>query len=70
MLEWMMLSKPLSVPALTAMIKKFWDTQDDEESTVTTEENSKSEALLDIPMLEMASRTCRTEADHRRVSGV
>ena len=46
------LSKPLSVPALTAMIKKFWDTQDDEESTVTTEEKSKSEALLDIPMLE------------------
>lgn len=46
------LSKPLSVPALTAMIKKLWDTQDDEESTVTTEENSKSEALLDIPMLE------------------
>ncbi|ENZ8230355.1 aerobic respiration two-component sensor histidine kinase ArcB [Escherichia coli] len=46
------LSKPLSVPALTAMIKKFWDTQDDEESKVTTEENSKSEALLDIPMLE------------------
>ena len=46
------LSKTLSVPALTAMIKKFWDTQDDEESTVTTEENSKSEALLDIPMLE------------------
>ncbi|MCN3086864.1 aerobic respiration two-component sensor histidine kinase ArcB [Escherichia coli] len=46
------LSKPLSFPALTAMIKKFWDTQDDEESTVTTEENSKSEALLDIPMLE------------------
>ncbi|EFE5874209.1 TPA: aerobic respiration two-component sensor histidine kinase ArcB [Escherichia coli] len=46
------LSKPLSVPALTAMIKKFWDSQDDEESTVTTEENSKSEALLDIPMLE------------------
>ncbi|HCX6000898.1 TPA: aerobic respiration two-component sensor histidine kinase ArcB [Escherichia coli] len=46
------LSKPLSVPVLTAMIKKFWDTQDDEESTVTTEENSKSEALLDIPMLE------------------
>ncbi|ENY6830239.1 aerobic respiration two-component sensor histidine kinase ArcB [Escherichia coli] len=46
------LSKPLSVPALTAMIKKFWDTQDDEESTGTTEENSKSEALLDIPMLE------------------
>ncbi|MCQ8937242.1 aerobic respiration two-component sensor histidine kinase ArcB [Escherichia albertii] len=46
------LSKPLSVPALTAMIKKFWDTQDDEENTVTTEESSKSEALLDIPMLE------------------
>ena len=37
------LSKPLSVPALTAMIKKFWDTQDDEESTMTTEESGKSE---------------------------
>ncbi|MED9012305.1 MULTISPECIES: aerobic respiration two-component sensor histidine kinase ArcB [Escherichia] len=46
------LSKPLSVPALTAMIKKFWDTLDDEESTMTTEESGKSEALLDIPMLE------------------
>lgn len=46
------LSKPLSVPALTAMIKKFWDTQDDEESTMMTEESGKSEALLDIPMLE------------------
>lgn len=46
------LSKPLSVPALTAMIKKFWDTQDDEESTMMAEESGKSEALLDIPMLE------------------
>ena len=26
----MMLSKPLSVPALTAMIKKFWDAPDEE----------------------------------------
>ncbi|STD23283.1 Aerobic respiration control sensor protein ArcB [Enterobacter asburiae] len=25
------LSKPLAVPALTAMIKKFWDTRDEEE---------------------------------------
>ena len=46
------LSKPLSVPALTAMIKKFWDTQDEEESTVAPDDNSKSQELLDIPMLE------------------
>ncbi len=46
------LSKPLSVPALTAMIKKYWDTRNKEESTVTSEESSKSQALLDIPMLE------------------
>ncbi len=32
--------------------QEITDIQDDEESTVTTEENSKSEALLDIPMLE------------------
>lgn len=42
------LSKPLSVPALTAMIKKYWDTRNEEESTVTSEESSKSQALLDI----------------------
>jgi two-component system aerobic respiration control sensor histidine kinase ArcB len=26
------LSKPLSVPALTAMIKKFWDAPEEEEN--------------------------------------
>lgn len=47
------LSKPLAVPALTAMIKKFWDTCDDEEeSTVKPVDNDKAETLLDIPMLE------------------
>jgi two-component system aerobic respiration control sensor histidine kinase ArcB len=46
------LSKPLSVPALTAMIKKFWDTADDEESTAMPTEQGKSQQLLDIPMLE------------------
>jgi two-component system aerobic respiration control sensor histidine kinase ArcB len=46
------LSKPLAVPALTAMIKKFWDTCDDEESDVTPVDDSKSQALLDLPMLE------------------
>ena len=47
------LSKPLSVPALTAMIKKFWDTvEDEEESAVTPVESGKSQQLLDIPMLE------------------
>ncbi|PUV28233.1 aerobic respiration two-component sensor histidine kinase ArcB [Cronobacter sakazakii] len=47
------LSKPLAVPALTATIKKFWDTQaDDEEQDVTTRDDSKQQALLDLPMLE------------------
>ncbi|MBA0169038.1 aerobic respiration two-component sensor histidine kinase ArcB [Pectobacterium sp. CFBP8739] len=50
------LSKPLSVPALTAVIKQFWDTH-----TVWTEElaveegdemTKAEEDLLDIPMLE------------------
>ncbi|MEI7355973.1 aerobic respiration two-component sensor histidine kinase ArcB [Pectobacterium versatile] len=50
------LSKPLSVPALTAVIKQFWDTH-----TVWTEEPvieegdemaNAEEDLLDIPMLE------------------
>lgn len=47
-----MLSKPLAVPALTAMIKKFWDTCDDEESHVTTQDSSKAQSVLDIAMLE------------------
>ncbi|ELY4544577.1 aerobic respiration two-component sensor histidine kinase ArcB [Cronobacter sakazakii] len=47
------LSKPLAVPALTATIKKFWDTQaDDEEQDVTTRDDGKQETLLDLPMLE------------------
>ena len=47
------LSKPLAVPALTAMIKKFWDTCDDEEeSTVEPVDNDKAQTLLDVPMLE------------------
>ena len=47
------LSKPLSVPALTAMIKKFWDTvEDEEESAMTPVESGKTQQLLDIPMLE------------------
>jgi len=46
------LSKPLAVPALTAMIKKFWDTCDDEESDATPVDDGKSQTLLDLPMLE------------------
>jgi HPt (histidine-containing phosphotransfer) domain-containing protein/ferredoxin len=46
------LSKPLSVPALTAMIKKFWDTCDEEESTMTKVDTDKAQTLLDITMLE------------------
>jgi len=45
------LSKPLAVPALTAMIKKFWDTCDDEDETMTTTD-TKSQNLLDVEMLE------------------
>jgi len=47
------LSKPLSVSALTAMIQHFWDHQPDpvstEEPSVTTQ---TQESLLDIAMLE------------------
>ncbi|KAB7898545.1 aerobic respiration two-component sensor histidine kinase ArcB [Rouxiella sp. S1S-2] len=47
------LSKPLSVPALTAMIQQFWDHQNEEELTLEEASAMKSnETLLDIPMLE------------------
>ncbi len=47
------LSKPLSVPALTAMIKKFWDSRSNhEERIVSLEQHSKQNALLDVAMLE------------------
>lgn len=47
------LSKPLAVPALTAIIKKFWDYQPESDGLpVTAASASQSDALLDIPMLE------------------
>ncbi|MBA0205404.1 aerobic respiration two-component sensor histidine kinase ArcB [Pectobacterium aroidearum] len=50
------LSKPLSVPALTAVIKQFWDTHTvwTEEPVIEegTEMAKAEEDLLDIPMLE------------------
>jgi len=46
------LSKPLSVPALTAMIKKFWDHQNEEAGADHPESDDKTRALLDVPMLE------------------
>ncbi|MGX2008951.1 response regulator, partial [Enterobacter asburiae] len=46
------LSKPLSVPALTAMIKKFWDSPEEDECEMPTVDVSKSASVLDIPMLE------------------
>ncbi|MBN3057310.1 MULTISPECIES: aerobic respiration two-component sensor histidine kinase ArcB [Pectobacterium] len=50
------LSKPLSVPALTAVIKQFWDTHTvwTEEPMVEEEDDmaNAEEDLLDIPMLE------------------
>lgn len=49
------LSKPLAVPALMAVIQKFWDNQQsdtEKESVMTQVDSDKQQALLDIPMLE------------------
>ncbi|MFD1804457.1 aerobic respiration two-component sensor histidine kinase ArcB [Mixta tenebrionis] len=47
------LSKPLAVPALTAMIKKFWDYQEATTPAIAHERmDDKKLALLDLPMLE------------------
>ncbi|NIY49633.1 aerobic respiration two-component sensor histidine kinase ArcB [Cedecea colo] len=49
------LSKPLAVPALMAVIQKFWDNQQpdaEKEPVMTQVDNQKQQALLDIPMLE------------------
>ncbi len=49
------LSKPLAVPALMAVIQKFWDSQRShakEEPVMTQVNSEKQQALLDIPMLE------------------
>jgi hypothetical protein len=37
---------------LTAMIKKFWDTRDEEESTMTSVDSAKAQTILDTAMLE------------------
>ncbi|QZN96174.1 aerobic respiration two-component sensor histidine kinase ArcB [Symbiopectobacterium purcellii] len=48
------LSKPLAVPALTAVIKHYWDYADEPEQAIPTvsEQEPVREALLDIPMLQ------------------
>ncbi|PJZ02551.1 aerobic respiration two-component sensor histidine kinase ArcB [Pantoea rodasii] len=46
------LSKPLAVPALTAMIKKFWDYQGEPEEEVQASSDEHSRMLLDVEMLE------------------
>lgn len=48
------LSKPLAVPALTAVIKQYWDYQDEPELTMADSDAQEPvrEALLDIPMLQ------------------
>lgn len=47
------LSKPLAVPALMSIMRKFWDAQDTEETPVAVATaTDKQQALLDIPMLE------------------
>ncbi|MCU5773444.1 aerobic respiration two-component sensor histidine kinase ArcB [Erwiniaceae bacterium BAC15a-03b] len=46
------LSKPLAVPALTAMIKKYWDYQDDTQPEENMAVDKKKLALLDVPMLQ------------------
>ncbi|MCT2418667.1 aerobic respiration two-component sensor histidine kinase ArcB [Pantoea sp. 22096] len=46
------LSKPLAVPALTAMIKKYWDYQADSEEETADASDDKTRMLLDVAMLE------------------
>ncbi|MBG6246461.1 aerobic respiration two-component sensor histidine kinase ArcB [Candidatus Symbiopectobacterium sp. 'North America'] len=48
------LSKPLAVPALTSVIKQYWDYQDEPEQATpdVSEQEPVREALLDIPMLQ------------------
>ena len=46
------LSKPLSVPALTAMIKKFWDAPEEEAQEAPAADLHKADAVLDTDMLE------------------
>jgi two-component system aerobic respiration control sensor histidine kinase ArcB len=46
------LSKPLAVPALTAIIKKYWDYHDDDGDVTEIEEEDSRLTLLDIPVLE------------------
>ncbi|MBS0849588.1 aerobic respiration two-component sensor histidine kinase ArcB [Citrobacter sp. JGM124] len=47
------LSKPLAVPALMSIIRKYWDSSDREDSPVLMKvETEQQHALLDIPMLE------------------
>ncbi len=46
------LTKPLAVPALTAMIKKYWDDQQSDPEGEINHVDEKKLALLDVPMLE------------------
>lgn len=46
------LSKPLAVPALTTIIKKYWDYQAQPEDSETPLLTEKTLSLLDVPMLE------------------
>lgn len=46
------LSKPLAVPALTAIIQKYWDYQQGDEQTQEHQLYEKKSQLLDITMLE------------------
>ncbi len=46
------LSKPLAVPALTAIIKKYWDYHNDDGDVTENEEEDSRLTLLDIPVLE------------------
>ncbi|MEW5288667.1 MULTISPECIES: aerobic respiration two-component sensor histidine kinase ArcB [Erwinia] len=46
------LSKPLAVPALTAIIQKYWDYQQGDEQTQEHQLDEKKSQLLDITMLE------------------
>lgn len=45
------LSKPLAVPALTAMIKKFWDEPEHDKESAMTDKQTPKESVLDTDML-------------------
>lgn len=62
------LSKPLAVPALTAMIKKYWDYQVQPEEKEIPLMNEDTLSLLDLPMLEQYLELVGPELIHQSLA--